>query len=90
MRKLRGFVTRGFAPHCGQLSATLAANETWRRMRGLGWRLWLGTGDIDEIDALRGRAMTALTANNALLNKELRKGIHDELIVEASRLPDGY
>jgi len=89
-REVREFVTRGFVPHYGQLSERFPANATWRRMRELGSQLWLDTGDIEEVDALWTGEMTALTTNNTLLNREVQKGIYDELIVEASGLVDSH
>lgn len=61
----------------------------WKGLRGTGTELWLDTGDIAAAEALWTREFTALTTNNTLLNKEIQKGIYDEVIREAGGLLQG-
>jgi len=56
------------------------AKSMWTAMRRLGSSLWLDTGDMDEIAVAWRREFTALTTNNTLLNREVQKGIYDDLI----------
>jgi transaldolase len=58
----------------------------WSKLRGLGTELWLDTGDMEAAAAEWGPSFTALTTNNTLLNKEVQKGIYDDLITEAKRI----
>jgi transaldolase len=44
--------------------------------------IWLDTGDIESIDRLKTPEVTAMTTNNTLLNKEIQKGIYDNIIKE--------
>jgi transaldolase len=64
-------------------------NDFWRSLADTGTEIWLDTGDIDEASALWCNEMTALTTNNTLLNKEIQKGIYDDLIVKANDLLTG-
>lgn len=57
--------------------------ELWSNLRDVGTELWLDTGDMEAAAAEWGPAFTALTTNNTLLNKEVQKGIYDDLITEA-------
>jgi transaldolase len=56
----------------------------WQRLRALGTRLWLDTGDIDEAGQLWCSEFEALTTNNTLLNKEVQKGGYDDFIRETA------
>ena len=58
----------------------------WEKLTASGTEIWLDTGDIDEASKLWCSEMTALTTNNTLLNKEIQKGIYDDLIIEANKL----
>jgi transaldolase len=60
-------------------------NGLWERFRNSGTELWLDTGDIEAAKKLWNKNFTALTTNNTLLNKEIQKGIYDDLIKEAAR-----
>jgi transaldolase len=85
---IRHFVTRGFTPRFGQPRSALQSHPAWARLRQLGTELWVDTGDIDQIAGLWTAEMTAVTTNNALLNREVQKGTYDGLIAEAARLLD--
>lgn len=56
----------------------------WQKIRSLGTRLWLDSGDIDEASVLWCSEFEALTTNNSLLNKEIQKGLYDDLVREAA------
>ncbi len=55
----------------------------------MGTELWLDTGDVDAAAKLWTAEFTALTTNNTLLNKEVQKGIYDDVIREAGSLLEG-
>ncbi len=57
-----------------------ASKPLWAQMRRCGSELWLDTGDVDDISSLWCDQFTALTTNNTLLNKEVQKGIYDDLV----------
>lgn len=56
----------------------------WQGLQDTGTELWLDTGDIDAASQLWKRNFSALTTNNTLLNKEIQKGIYDDLILKAN------
>jgi transaldolase len=80
--KIRDFVPDGVSeePFRGK------DHPLWSNLRDLGTELWLDTGDMDAAAAEWGPAFTALTTNNTLLNREVQKGIYDDLIKEASAI----
>jgi len=63
-----------------------SSDPFWAGLRGVGTELWLDTGDIQAASVIWTREFSALTTNNTLLNKEVQKGIYDDLIREAGRL----
>jgi transaldolase len=58
----------------------------WTSVAKTGTALWLDTGDIDAARALWTREFQALTTNNTLLNKEVQKGIYDDLAPDTAAL----
>lgn len=58
----------------------------WSRLRELGTKLWLDTGDMDEAARLWTDDFTALTTNNTLLNREIQKGLYDTWIPDVLRM----
>jgi len=80
------FVREGFAHKFGKPAVTAKEDLEWRKVRGAGTRLWLDTGDIDEAAKLWNSSFDALTTNNTLLNKEIQKGIYDDLVAKAARI----
>ena len=53
----------------------------WKEMSELtGTELWLDTGDIDAASELWNTSFRGLTTNNTLLNREIQKGIYDNVI----------
>ena len=59
----------------------------WESLRNVGTELWLDTGDMDEAESNWSAEMSALTTNNTLLNNEIQKGIYDNFISEAKKIP---
>ena len=57
----------------------------WQKLRALGTRLWLDTGDIDIAKTLWCSEFDALTTNNTLLNKEIQKGLYDDFIGQTAK-----
>jgi transaldolase len=58
----------------------------WKGLRSVGTELWLDTGDMDTASKIWTREFSALTTNNTLLNREIQKGIYDDVIREAGGL----
>jgi len=75
---------KGFSHEFGRPEVELKQKPVWRKVRDLGTRLWLDTGDIEEAKKLWCSEFEALTTNNTLLNKEIQKGIYDDLVREAA------
>ncbi|HEX5053370.1 MAG TPA: transaldolase family protein [Planctomycetota bacterium] len=63
-----------------QSRASFPSSPLWAGVAKTGTALWLDTGDVDAARALWVREFTALTTNNTLLNKEVQKGIYDQLV----------
>jgi transaldolase len=62
------------------------SHPLWSAVAKTGTALWLDTGDVDAAKELWVREFTALTTNNTLLNKEVQKGIYDQLVPAAAKL----
>jgi transaldolase len=75
---------KGFVHEFGKPRIESKESPVWKEVQDAGSRLWLDTGDIEEASGLWNRSFEALTVNNTLLNKEVQKGIYDELIPEAA------
>lgn len=84
---IRSFVRDGAGADDQPVEA--AADPLWREFRAVGTELWLDTGDVDAASQRWCSEMTALTTNNTLLNREIQKGIYDELIAEADGMLEG-
>lgn len=59
------------------------SHQLWRKLRHLGTRLWLDTGDLESASQQWDAEFEALTTNNTLLNREVQKGIYDDFIAES-------
>ncbi|MBE9510516.1 MAG: transaldolase, partial [Bacteroidetes bacterium] len=57
-----------------------AGDIFWKNLNNAGTEIWLDTGDMELASGLWTKEMSALTTNNTLLNKEIQKGIYDNLI----------
>jgi transaldolase len=75
---------KSFSYEFGRPEVKLEPKPVWQKVRDLGTRLWLDTGDLDEAKKLWCSQFEALTTNNTLLNKEIQKGIYDDLVREAA------
>jgi transaldolase len=62
------------------------SHPLWAAVARTGTALWLDTGDVDAAKELWVREFTALTTNNTLLNKEVQKGIYDQMVPAAAKL----
>jgi len=78
------FVRNSVAGGLARPRAQTGKDEVWRHVRAAGSKLWLDTGDIDEAAKLWNAEFEALTTNNTLLNREVQKGIYDELAAQAA------
>jgi transaldolase len=76
-------VREGFVHKFGKPRVMTRKAPVWERVRAAESRLWLDTGDIVEALRLWSSEFEALTTNNTLLNKEVQKGIYDDLIRKA-------
>ncbi len=84
---VHGFILEKALSFSGGPSASLATEDSfWQGLRGAGTELWLDTGDIDAAAKIWTREFSALTTNNTLLNKEVQKGIYDDVIRDAAGL----
>jgi transaldolase len=72
-----------------QSRSSFASSPLWAAAAKAGTSLWLDTGDIDAAKELWTSDFTALTTNNTLLNKEVQKGIYDQLVPAAAALLRG-
>jgi transaldolase len=81
----QAFAREGFAHQFSKPAVAVKDDPEWRKVRDAGTRLWLDTGDIDEAGKLWNSSFDALTTNNTLLNREIQKGIYDDLVVKAAR-----
>jgi len=79
---------KSFSHDVGRAKGKIKQKPVWKKVRDLGTRFWLDTGDIDEAKKLWCSEFEALTTNNSLLNKEVQKGIYDELIRETANAID--
>ncbi len=78
------FSLRDFTAPDPGLRSNLPTERVWRDLVATGTAAWLDTGDIDAIRKLWTQEFSALTTNNTLLNKEVQKGIYDDLVPEAA------
>ena len=78
--QLQDLITGGFSPRFNQLKDDFAMEPKWRKILELGTKLWLDSGNIDDIAQLWTREFSALTVNNTLLNKEIQTGRYDSFI----------
>ena len=73
-------------PDTQQRRESFPSSALWSSVAATGTSLWLDTGDIDAARDLWVREFVALTTNNTLLNKEVQKGIYDELVPSTAKL----
>jgi transaldolase len=80
---------RKAVPQPQQSRESFPSSPLWAAAVRTGTSLWLDTGDIDAARSLWTREFQALTTNNTLLNKEVQKGLYDELVPDAAALIRG-
>ncbi|MGE3173947.1 MAG: transaldolase family protein [Planctomycetota bacterium] len=80
---------RKAVPQPQQSRESFPSSPLWAAAVETGTALWLDTGDVDAARSLWTREFQALTTNNTLLNKEVQKGIYDELVPDAAALVRG-
>lgn len=85
-QQVHEFVRRDFVPRFGLRTEAFRSSARWKPFRDLGTELWLDSGNVDDIADVWTREFTGLTTNNALLNREIQTGRHDDLIGEATEL----
>lgn len=61
------------------------SHPAWAALRESGTRLWLDTGDLEAASKLWTDDFSNLTTNNTLVNREVQKGLFDDLIPQAGR-----
>jgi len=69
-----------------RLQTLFDTSRTWGRLRKTGTQLWLDSGDVAAIANHWTREFSAVTVNNTLLSREIRKGTYDQLIPRIARL----
>jgi len=79
---IRGLIQKDFGRKGA--ASEFASKDVWKKVEESGSRLWLDTGDIEEATNLWCEEFSGLTTNNTLLNKEVQKGIYDELIARTA------
>jgi transaldolase len=79
--RIRRFILNEYDP--GAKRESFPSDPLWKGLKEIGTELWLDTGDIEAAGSLWTDEFTALTTNNTLLNREVQKGIYDELIGRA-------
>jgi transaldolase len=72
-----------------QSRASFPTAPLWQAVTRTGTMLWLDTGDVDAARKLWTREFQALTTNNTLLNREVQKGLYDELVPDVAALLRG-
>ena len=82
--RVQELVLEDFAGGLGAPKVKPEPSDAWKAVAEIGSRLWLDTGDIDEATGLWNENFSALTTNNTLLNREIQKGIYDELVKRAA------
>lgn len=75
---------KGFEDAAATTRVSASPDPTWAAVRAAGTSLWLDTGDIEEAETLWNEEFEALTTNNTLLNREVQKGLYDDLVGEAA------
>jgi transaldolase len=77
-------VKEDFEHEFGNPAIRPEADDVWRKVRDAGTSLWLDTGDLEEASSLWNAEFEALTTNNTLLNREVQKGLYDDLVGSAA------
>jgi len=81
-KAVEALALEGFAGPDARRKDTWESSRLWQRLRRLGTKLWLDTGDLKAASQRWSTEFEALTTNNTLLNREVQKGIYDDYIAE--------
>ncbi len=85
-KQIAAFCLEGHTAPSKTLRAGFKTSPQWAAMAKAGTALWLDTGDVEATQQLWTKEFTALTTNNTLLNKEVQKGIYDQMVPKAATL----
>ncbi|MCC6670443.1 MAG: transaldolase [Planctomycetes bacterium] len=85
-RSVLEFCRREYRPPTAATRQAFPSSDVWAALARTGTALWLDTGDVDAARGLWTREFQALTTNNTLLNKEVQKGIYDQLVPAAAAM----
>ncbi|MFW6290023.1 MAG: transaldolase family protein [Mariniphaga sp.] len=83
---LREKIKRFIAEGINEKPIEARPDSFWNKLKAVGTELWLDTGDMKEAENIWSAEMSALTTNNTLVNKEIQKGIYDDVVYEAAKL----
>ena len=70
---------------CAAREESFGSSPAWAALRALGTELWLDTGDLEAAASLWTDELSNLTTNNTLVNKEVQKGLFDDVIPRVAR-----
>lgn len=65
-------------------SRSFGSDPAWKALRAAGTELWLDTGDLEAAREIWTDEFSNLTTNNTLVNKEVQKGLFDDVIRTAA------
>jgi transaldolase len=85
-KQIAAFCLEGHSAPSKTLRAGLPSSPLWAAVAKTGTALWLDTGDVEATQKLWTKEFAALTTNNTLLNKEVQKGLYDQLVPRAAKL----
>ncbi|MCP5041295.1 MAG: transaldolase [bacterium] len=85
-RAVAAFCLRKYTPPTPAVREALPSSPLWAAVATAGTEPWLDTGDVEAIKQRWCGEFTALTTNNTLLNKEVQKGIYDQLVPDAAKM----
>jgi transaldolase len=83
VQAVKALARRDLQPDAAERQLTFASDSRWHKLRELGTRLWLDTGDLEGAARQWTADFEALTTNNTLLNREVQKGIYDDFIAQS-------
>lgn len=85
-RAVADYCRQGYTPPSKQTRAAFRTDPVWQALTEVGTALWLDTGDADAAAKLWTQEFVALTTNNTLLNKEVQKGIYDDVVPKVAKI----
>ncbi len=88
--KLKDFLERDFCPQYDVKKRDFQSVAKWQKLLEIDTKLWLDSGDIEQIGQAWTREFSGLTVNNTLLNKEIQAGRFDDFIPEIVKFLDDF